>query len=108
MRLGALALAVFVGWVMLGSPANDVAGWFWSEGPAPWEGVDAFYYPDRSRLSVHEQRLDVGSLDVCRRWAYAAAAAKNDPRLQRGDYECSVGFMRELGDGMKVYRITVR
>ena len=42
-------------WFFLGEPAKDVANWFWENSAAPWEEVDAFYYPNRSNLTVHKE-----------------------------------------------------
>lgn len=44
--LGAGAL-----WFWLGDPPKDAANWFWPDSPAPWEQVDAVYYPDNSDLT---------------------------------------------------------
>ena len=93
-------------WAIFGSPKNDVANWFWSDKAAPWEDATAFYYPDRSNLSKSVSS-GVGGVDECRDWVYAQAARRNDPNIQRGDYECGVGFLRMFG-GLKVYRITVQ
>lgn len=60
-------------WLTFGGPADDLAGLFWAERPAPWEKVDAFYYPDRHDLSVHRTARDVKSLDGCRSWVRAMA-----------------------------------
>ena len=98
---------LFGGWLLLGSPKQDVAGWVWPDGPAPWETVDAFYYPNRSALTVDQRRIDVGGLEECRAWVHAAAAARNDQRMERGDYECGVGFIRDVGE-LRMYRLTVR
>lgn len=103
-----VAVVLLVGaWFLLGDPPGTVAGWFWPEDAAPWERVDAFYYPDRGNLLIDQRRQDVGSVDGCREWVRLAAAANNDPSLARGDYECGVGFLRSLGD-VGVYRLTVR
>jgi len=102
-----LAIGALIVWHVLGDPKNDVANVFWKAGPAPWEKVDAFYYPDRSRLSRFEQKLELDSLDSCRSWVQSRANANDDRRLIRGDYECAIGFMRRSGD-LRVYRLTIR
>ncbi len=38
-------------WFFFGTPAKTLANWFWTDSAAPWETVDAFYYPDRSDLT---------------------------------------------------------
>jgi hypothetical protein len=97
-----------VGWLIVGRPMNDLAGLFWPELPAPWEKVDAFYYPDRHNLSVHRGAYNVDGIAGCRSWVTAAAAANFDPRISCGDYECAIGKLQSLGDGLTVYRLTVR
>ncbi|WVX49023.1 hypothetical protein ROLI_021080 [Roseobacter fucihabitans] len=69
--------------------------------------VDAFYYPDKNDLTVHEEFLDVGSVEQCRVIVQRAAAENGDPNLTRGDYECGVDPTGSFGD-MKVYKETVR
>src|SRR5689334_10257410 len=105
MKLRYLVFAGLAVWAVLGSPINYAAGVFWPAKPAPWEAVDAYYYPDPSNLSVHKAALGVGSLDACRSWVRAMAAVNSDPGVTRGDYECGVGKLQMLGD-MTVYRIT--
>jgi hypothetical protein len=107
MKLRYLAFGGLCAWAVFGTPNSDLAGLFWGKGPAPWESVDAFYYPNRHNLSVHRAAHNVGSLDGCRAWVRKAARADADPALTRGDYECGVGKLEPFG-GMTVYRITVR
>jgi hypothetical protein len=68
--------------------------------------VDAFYYPDKSNLRVSLETHDVGGLAQCRTWANSAAAKQNDPRLERGDYHCGVGYL--YAQGSLNSRLTVR
>ena len=81
--------------------------WIWPHSPAPWEAVDAFYYPDKNNLTISTDNFDVGGLAQCRIWASSAAAKRNDPQLERGDYECRVGYLTSQGS-LKGYRLTVR
>jgi hypothetical protein len=90
-------------WVLFGSPKKDVANSLWSDQAAPWESVDAFYYPNRSDLSRHQRAAGLASVDACRAWVNDVSAAHNDIGVKRGDYECGVGYL-----GMRVYRTTVR
>ena len=94
-------------WFVLGSPQDDVAGWFWPKGPAPWEEVDAFYYPDRYNLSISINHYNVETVENCRDWAYAEATFRRDPKMMRGDYECGVGQLEKFGS-ITVYRLTVQ
>jgi hypothetical protein len=107
MRMGWIVGAVALAWFTLGSPMSDIAGWVWGNSPAPWETVDAFYYPNRNNLSHDERRLNVGSVDACRAWVAGAAARRDDPQIRRGDYECGVGHLKDYGE-LKVYRVTTR
>ena len=102
----AVALAL-VGLSGCDNPASTAANWFWPDSAAPWEDVDAVYYPNKYDLTVHQIGRDVGSLENCRAWVGAKAVRYNDPNLERGDYECGVGRLRTFGD-LAVYRITVR
>jgi hypothetical protein len=95
-------------WFLFGSPSKDVANWFWSEDAAPWESVDAFYYPDRNDLERDVRQFGLEDVGACRRWVYAQASAHEDPGITRGDYECGVGYLESLGYGLRVYRATVR
>jgi hypothetical protein len=70
------------------------------------EQVDAFYYPNKSDLTVHEFYGDVGSYEGCIDAVFRAAAAKNDPNMQRGDYECGIGPTGETFGPVNVYRET--
>ena len=101
-----LVVAAIVLWFVFGDPATNVASWFWSSSAAPWEEVDAVYYPNRNNLTVHGRR-DVGSVENCRAWVRAEAVRRNDSGLKRGDYECGVGRLGTLGS-IDVYRLTVR
>jgi hypothetical protein len=94
-------------WFLLGSPAKDVANWFWPESAAPWETVDAVYYPNRSDLGDFLSQRSLTSVQECRNWAYSIAASRGDPNLIRGDYECGVEQIDSFG-GLSVYRLTVR
>ena len=101
-----LALGLF-GLSGCDNPAQTVADWFWPSSAAPWEEVDAVYYPDKENLWNYERRRNVGSLADCRTWVRAEAMRFNDPILQRGDYECGVGRLGGAG-GVDVYRLSVR
>lgn len=95
-------------WFFFGTPAKTVADWFWPESAAPWETVDAFYYPNRSDLAGgFLSQTGLTSVEDCRAWVYSAAASNEDPNLVSGDYECGIGFLDSFG-GLSVYRTTVR
>jgi len=96
-----------IAWFIIGDPPETIANWFWPETTAPWEKVDAFYYPDRANLYLDRREYDFSDLDQCRRWVFSEAARNNDPNIVRGDYECGVGKSGDFGS-LRVYRITVR
>jgi hypothetical protein len=97
-----------VGWFAFGTPPGDVADWLWPDDAAPWETVDAFYYPNRSDLTRDVRKFDLDNVDGCRSWVNVQAHAHNDPWITQGDYECGVGYIESLGLGLRVYRTTVR
>jgi hypothetical protein len=101
-----VAVALVAGFIF-GDPKTTVANWFWSEKNAPWETVDAFYYPDRSNLAkfIHMERLP--DVDACRVAVRSVAAQHSDPRVIRGDYICAVGKPM-MWMGVFVYRMKVR
>ena len=92
-------------WFVIGTPSTTIANLFWASDAAPWESVDAFYYPDKNNLTTHVSKSGFKNLVECRDWVDAEARRNNDPYLMRGDYECGVGFLRYSGD-LKVYRLT--
>jgi len=94
-------------WFFIGEPLKDVANLFWQEDAAPWETVDAFYYPSRSDLSDYLSHRGLTSVQECRDWVYSTAASRGDPNIVRGDYECGVEQIDSFG-GLAVYRISVR
>jgi hypothetical protein len=93
--------------VLVGEFSEERGEWFWKDGPAPWETVDAFYDPDRNDLFTMETAQGFANLDGCRGWVRVAATTRNDPGLLRGDYECGVGKPEPFG-AVSVYRITAR
>ncbi len=81
----------------------------WGDSPAPWEEVDAFYYPDASDLTAHEESRKVGNLEACRDWAFGRAELYGDPDMRRSTYECGIGpHKRSDFGGLTVYRRTVQ
>ena len=92
--MGWIAAIALVLWALFGDPSKDVANWFWEYEVAPWENVDAYYYPNRSDLSVHVSREDVGSLDGCREWVYAEATQNNEIINERLSSLCIPGPWR--------------
>lgn len=94
-------------WFWLGEPKTNVADWVWEDGAAPWEEIDAFYYPNRNDLSQFEMQRGLKSVSSCRDWVRRAASIRGDTGLTRGDYECGVGRLDDFG-GIRVYRLTVR
>jgi len=69
--------------------------------------IDAFYYPNRADLTIHEAFLDVGSVEQCRSVVYDRANQNNDPNMIVGDYECGIDPHDTFGT-ITVYRETVK
>lgn len=105
--LNLLPPIVIVFWIVLGQPLVTIAQWIWPNGPAPWEAVTAVYYPGKN-LMIDKQKSGLATLDDCRRWVRAAAAADGDPSFENSDYECGVGFIESRAAGIAVYRLTLR
>jgi hypothetical protein len=72
------------------------------------EQVDAFYYPNKEDLTNHEFFPNVGSLENCREVVRQAAAKRNDPNFEIGDYECGVGPNGDKLGEIKIYRETTK
>ena len=94
-------------WFVLGDPPKTVANWFWEYEAAPWETVDAFYYPDRNDLSKFQKVSGLSSVDGCRNSVRSMAANNGDASLTRGDYECGIELIDNFV-GIGVYRYTTR
>lgn len=105
MAVAVIAIAI---WGLIGSPLRSMADAIWPSNPAPWERVDAFFYPDKTNLWVHKMERGLGSVEECRRWVRQKAAANQDPDLTRSDFECGIGWIRDGAAGLKIYRATVR
>ncbi len=101
-------LAIIAGavWWALSISKNTLAGWFWPDDAAPWETVDAYFYPNRSDLTVHLERSGLASVTECRAWVQREAEKRQDAQMLRGDYECAVGRLQS-SYGMNVYRLTI-
>lgn len=93
-------------WFVIGDPQRTAAGWFYPDSSAPWETVDAFYYPNKNDLTLHESALNLDDVQACRSWAYDRSAFHGDPTMMRSEYECGVGEPKSW-NGLNVYRITV-
>jgi hypothetical protein len=98
-------LAVFV-WASLGDPVGCLAAWLWPGGPAPWESVDAIYYPDKANRFAAMEHPGFRDIADCRAWVSSVAASRRDPGLRRGYYECAVGH--RYPDRLNIYRLSLR
>lgn len=94
-------------WFFWGDPPKTVANWFWENEAAPWETVDAFYYPDRSDLSKFQKVSGLSSVDSCRTAVRAMAAKNPNVGFVRDDYECGIEILYNLG-GIDIYRTDTR
>lgn len=93
-------------WFFFGDPPRTIANWFWPDDAAPWETVDAFYYPSSADLSQHVERHGLANVQECRDWVQRTAYQHDDPGMVRSDYECGLGTPSDW-NGLKVYRNTV-
>ena len=98
---------VLLVWFVLGEPLNHVANLFYSAGPAPWEEIDLVYLPDKRSPSVNEITSDPGSLAECRSWARHMAAQQDDPRMERGSYQCRTASASLFG-AQRSYRLSLQ
>ena len=105
--MGYIFIFALAAWVFFGSPLKAIANLVWDDSAAPWESVDAYYYPDRSNLANHQVIEGLGSVQECRDRVNDMAANNRDPRLVRGDYECAIQKLDGF-QGISVYRTTVR
>ena len=104
-----IVLLAIAGWFVFGDPPKTIANLFWNDNAAPWEQVDAFYYPDKEDPSVQRERFAFESVEECRRWVAVTASEHNDPSLEQGSFECGIGPTRTGPTGdLKTYRTTVR
>ncbi|WP_141245827.1 hypothetical protein [Mesorhizobium sp. WSM3862] len=94
-------------WFLFGDPGKTVANWWWPNDAAPWETVDAFYYPNVGDLSIVQQKHGLKDVQACRDWVSAAAYIARDPMMTHSDYECGLGKPKDYQGMMNVYRATV-
>ncbi|WP_336232494.1 hypothetical protein [Thalassospira sp. CH_XMU1458] len=96
--------------VSFGNPHRHVADLFWPADAAPWEHVTAVYVPDISqptRVKISEATYD--DLAACRDHVMEQAAAQGDPNLEKGRFECAIGFYADKDDGTGgEYRLIVK
>jgi len=89
------------------NPKNEVASLFWPESPAPWETVDAYYYPDADRMWELERLEGFATVSACKVWAWDQAMVRGDTMMKRGAYECGFGAYGYLG--LKpIYRVVTQ
>ncbi len=98
--------------VSFGNPERHIADLIWSDDAAPWEKVTAVYTPDIStpgKIEISDAIF--ANVAACRDHVTDMAAERGDPQLQKGRFECAVGFYPEKdGDNGPVtgdYRLIV-
>jgi len=101
-----LVAVVLLVWFVLGEPLTHVANLFYAAAPVPWEDIDLVYHPDKRSLSVNEITSDPGSLAECRSWARHMAAQQDDPRMERGSYQCRTASASLFG-AQRSYRLSL-
>lgn len=97
-------LTLVVHYLVFGSARRDLGNLGWPEDAAPWEAVDAYYYPDADNPSRFESATGLESREQCRDWAHAAAVRNLDPDFEEGDYECGIGRLDEF-ESVTLYRL---
>lgn len=103
-----LIILIAIGlWFWFGDPPKTMANWFWESDAAPWETVDAFYYPNRNDLTQFQKMPGLNSVDECRSWVRSTASINGDSGIMRGDYECAIEVVYSFA-GISVYRTTTR
>lgn len=103
-----ILIAALALWWFFGDPGTTVADWLYPDEAAPWETVDAFYYPNRQDLTKHEEFKGLDSVTGCRSMVQNMALRHNDQLITKGDYECGVGQLKGDFAGLNVYRLTVK
>ncbi|WP_156111569.1 hypothetical protein [Thalassospira australica] len=96
--------------VSFGNPHRHIADLFWPDDAAPWEHVTAVYTPDvtrPTRVDISEAVFD--DLDACQGYVMEQAAKQGDPNLEKGRFECAIGFYADKDDGTGgEYRLIVK
>ncbi|MBO6578579.1 MAG: hypothetical protein JJ871_06730 [Thalassospira sp.] len=96
--------------VSFGNPHRHVADILWPDDAAPWEHVTAVYVPDvgqPTRVKISEATFD--DLAACRDHIMEQAAAQGDPNLEKGRFECAIGFYADKDDGTGgEYRLIIK
>jgi hypothetical protein len=102
-----LILVAIILWFLVGDPPKTIANVFWPRDAAPWETVDAFYYPHRNDLSNYQMISGLKSVDDCRAMIQSIARTYNDGSRTTGAYECAIEIVDSI-QGENVYRTTTR
>jgi hypothetical protein len=91
-------IAVLAG-ISFGNPGRYVADLVWKDDAAPWEKVTAVYTPDISKPGrIEISDAEFSDVAACRAHVLAQAAENGDPNLEKGRFECAVGFYPENAD----------
>ena len=101
-----LVVMVLLVWLVLGEPLIHVANLLYAAAPAPWEDINLVYHPDKRSPSVNAITSDLGSFAECRSWARHMAAQQDDPRMERGSYQCRTASASLFG-AQRSYRLSL-
>ena len=77
-------LLLIAAWFVFGDPPKNLANWFWKSDAAPWETVDAYYYPNKNDLEIVIFGHGKKTVEQCRDWVYSKAATYQDWGIKRG------------------------
>jgi len=114
-----LRRAILVGGIVVlaaasyGDPERHIADLIWKNDAAPWEKVTAVYTPDAAEpRKIEISEAVFADVAACRDHVMELAAERGDPDLQKGSFECAVGFYPQRDAEKKTvtgdYRLIVR
>ncbi|MCC9625877.1 hypothetical protein LPB41_29735 [Thalassospira sp. MA62] len=103
-------IAALAAWSATSQPGRHIADALWADDAAPWESVTAVYVPDMAnpgQVVISDPQF--ANLDECRTHISDLATEHGDPDLEKGRYECAVGFYHN-DDKAKTgaYRLTLQ
>ena len=103
--LQALLIALLL-WFALGDPLLHIANLLYPDGPAPWEGIDLAFLPDRDDPRSELLFPDLHTVDECRTQARMQAGLHDDYEMNRSLWTCRIVHSTLFGD-QPVIRLTV-
>ena len=93
-------------WFALSNPKQDIADVIWPKSPAPWEQVDAYYYPYRDQTQQSHSAFHFQSVKDCRDWIEGKALEYGDTNPGEGAWRCAIGEYDKMSE-QQTYRLTL-